>query len=83
MADKQIVPMLDVIIPHVRQTIFTRVRSSRAKDPMELQGLVLNAVVKPSVSEAISYARRHAPAGATILICGSLYLIGEARSVLQ
>jgi folylpolyglutamate synthase/dihydropteroate synthase len=45
--------------------------------------LVPGSVVETDVSRAISYAREHAPAGATVLICGSLYLIGEARSMLQ
>jgi dihydrofolate synthase/folylpolyglutamate synthase len=83
MADKQIEQMLKAIGPHVQQAIFTRVQSSRAKEPGELQSLIKNSVVKTTVSEAISYARTYAPAGSTIVVCGSLYLIGEARAVLQ
>jgi folylpolyglutamate synthase/dihydropteroate synthase len=39
--------------------------------------------VEASVTDAIHFASAHAPAGTTVLICGSLYLIGEARAVLQ
>jgi dihydrofolate synthase/folylpolyglutamate synthase len=83
MADKQIQPMLDIITPQVRQIIFTRARSSRSKDPQELQTLNPSSILTGSIGEAIAYARSHAPGNSTVLICGSLYLIGEARDVLQ
>jgi len=35
------------------------------------------------VAGAIRYARVNAPEGVTILICGSLYLVGEARPMLE
>jgi folylpolyglutamate synthase/dihydropteroate synthase len=38
--------------------------------------------VKDTVRDAISFARDQASAGTTILICGSLYVIGEARGIL-
>jgi dihydrofolate synthase/folylpolyglutamate synthase len=83
MADKQIERMLEIIHPYVTTCIFTRAQTGRAKDPNDLAALVPGSVVQPSLGAAIAYARSHAPASATVLICGSLYLIGEARPMLQ
>src|SRR5262245_14178530 len=82
MADKQFEEMIAILRPHARQFIFTKPKSSRAKDPAELQKLVEGSFTRDSVSEAIEFARANAP-NATILICGSLYLIGEARPMLE
>jgi dihydrofolate synthase/folylpolyglutamate synthase len=83
MADKKFEEMIGLLTPHARKFIFTKPKSARAKDPAELERLVPGAHVAPLVSDAIEYARDNAPARSTILICGSLYLIGEARAVLQ
>jgi dihydrofolate synthase/folylpolyglutamate synthase len=83
MADKQYAEMIEALKRHARRIIFTRAQTARAKDPVELQALEPNSRVEPTVEEAIQYARDNAPAGTTVLICGSLYLIGEARGVLQ
>src|SRR5437870_4518944 len=83
MADKDYPEMLEILKPHVRQFIFTKPSSNRALDPAKLGALVRGPHLEPSVARAIEYARANAPADMTILICGSLYLIGEARAVLQ
>jgi dihydrofolate synthase/folylpolyglutamate synthase len=83
MADKQYEEMIQVLKPHVRQFIFTKPQSARSKDPSDLQTLVRGSVVATSSTEAIAYAKGNAPAAATIVICGSLYLIGEVRGVLE
>jgi len=83
MADKQFGEMITILRPHVHQFIFTKTQSSRAKDPGDLQGLVAGSRVEPFVSNAIQFARASAPADTTIVICGSLYLLGEARLVLK
>jgi dihydrofolate synthase/folylpolyglutamate synthase len=83
MADKQFEQMIAILKPHARQFIFTRTQSPRAADPVQLQNLVAGSHVESTVGEAISYAREHAAAGSTILICGSLYMIGEARAMLE
>ena len=82
MADKQYAEMISILQPHAQQFIFTRPESSRAKDPVELQHLVPGSHAIATVPEAIQYARMQAPPSATILICGSLYLIGEARPLI-
>ena len=83
MADKQFEEMIAILKPHALEFIFTRPQSSRAKDPADLQKLVSGSRVEPMLAEAVHFARVHAPADATILICGSLYLIGEARAMVQ
>ena len=74
--------MVAILRPHARQFIFTKPKSARAKDLAELQRLVDGSRVEESVADAIHYARANAPEGMTILICGSLYLVGEARPIL-
>ncbi|OLE88966.1 MAG: hypothetical protein AUG08_06120 [Acidobacteria bacterium 13_1_20CM_2_55_15] len=83
MADKQFEEMIGILRPHARQFIFTRPKSSRAKHPAELQRLVEGSHAEETVAGAIRYARVNAPEGVTILICGSLYLVGEARPMLE
>jgi dihydrofolate synthase/folylpolyglutamate synthase len=82
MADKQYKDMIAVLKPHVRQFIFTRPASSRAKEPAELQTLICGSHLANTVAEALEYAQRAAPADTTVVICGSLYLVGEARALL-
>jgi dihydrofolate synthase/folylpolyglutamate synthase len=82
MADKDFPEMIDILEPHARKFIFTKPQSSRALDPVELQRLMPGSCVEPSIASAIEHARRSAPPDSTILICGSLYLIGEARTAL-
>ena len=83
MADKQFEEMIAILEPHAQQFIFTRPQSSRAKDPSELKKMVPGSHVEGAVADAIEYARIHAPSNTTILICGSLYLIGEGRPMLE
>ena len=82
MADKQFEEMISTLKPFAQQFIFTRPQSSRSKDPIELQHLIPGSRSASTVGEAIQKARLEAPANATIIICGSLYLVGEARHLL-
>jgi folylpolyglutamate synthase/dihydropteroate synthase len=75
--------MIAILKPHARQFIFTKTQSSRAKDPLDLQNLVVGSYAEPSISAAIQFARIQAPPHTTILVCGSLYLIGEVRAMLE
>jgi dihydrofolate synthase/folylpolyglutamate synthase len=83
MSDKPFKEMVAILEPHATQFIFTKPQISRAKDPADLQKLVAGSQVKSSIAEAIHDALSRAPAPTTILICGSLYLVGEARAMLQ
>jgi dihydrofolate synthase / folylpolyglutamate synthase len=83
MADKQYEEMINVLKPHARRFVFTKPQNNRAKDPIDLQAFAPDSHAENALADAISYAQKNAPPGSTILICGSLYLIGEARSMLQ
>jgi dihydrofolate synthase/folylpolyglutamate synthase len=79
MADKQYEEMIAILKPYAQQFVFTKPQNSRAKDPADLQRLVPGSRSEPTSEGAISYAETHASAISTIVICGSLYLIGEVR----
>jgi dihydrofolate synthase/folylpolyglutamate synthase len=83
MADKDYDKMLELLRPRVRQMIFTKVPGSRSKSPTELQAMWPGAHATDSPGEAIAFARANSKPDETIVVCGSLYLIGEVRSLLQ
>lgn len=83
MADKDYTGMLALLKPHLQRAVFTRAASARAQRPEEFLAVCSDGVCTASVSEAIDFARTRAPRDATVLICGSLYLVGEARPMLH
>lgn len=83
MADKDYEGMLSRLRPRVKAMIFTRAEGSRSKDPEQLQSLWPGSHVAASPREAIALARDLFNADQTVVVCGSLYLIGEVRSVLN
>jgi dihydrofolate synthase/folylpolyglutamate synthase len=83
MRDKKYEEMLALLRPHAREMILTKGSSARFIEPSELLKLVPGAHVEPTLPEAIAYVRAKASPEETILVCGSLYLIGEARVLLQ
>jgi len=83
MADKDFEGMLTRLRPRVREIVFTKAEGSRSKDPAELQALWPGSHVANSPHEAIAFARSHFGREETVVVCGSLYIIGEIRSVLE
>ena len=83
MSDKDYEGMLELLRPRVRDMVFTKVEGSRAKDPKELQELWPGSRVVVSAREAIALAHLHFKPEETVVVCGSLYLIGEVRTVLE
>jgi dihydrofolate synthase/folylpolyglutamate synthase len=86
MADKDYDAMLKQLRPHVTDpahVVFTKVSGSRSKDPAELQKLWPGSRVAASPRDAIDLVRAEARPEDTVLICGSLYLIGETRGMLE
>jgi len=81
MMDKNHDEMLWVLAGHVRHWIFTKPQNVRAADPYELASRFPASAITANVSGAIEQVRNHA-AGETVVICGSLYLVGEARAIL-
>ena len=85
-ADKQIAAIAAALAPCVRSVIATRYQQERSMDPAQLAAAFATA---PGAPAAIATARDLASAiasaaaqGAPIVIAGSLFLVGEARSLL-
>jgi dihydrofolate synthase/folylpolyglutamate synthase len=82
MRDKNYEAMLKLLLPQAREIVFTKPASPRAIEPTSLRELVPGAHVEPTLADAIEHMRATASPEETVLICGSLYLVGEARAVL-
>ena len=85
MADKDIESMGAVLAPVVRRIRFVPAGSPRAAAPEELLGRFsperAGAAASPGLADALDELLAD-PSGETIIIAGSLYLVGEARSLL-
>ena len=85
---KPVKPMLQTLLPEADTVVFTAPQSSRTPpvDPAHLlelaAGLVEEAGTAPSFSEAFAKVKGYAQPQDLICVCGSLYLVGEARKQL-
>src|SRR5262249_6331075 len=77
-ADKDAAAIAAALRPVVRAVIATRYQQERAMDPAQLAALA-GGTAAPDLATALAIARTHA---APILIAGSLFLVGEARTLL-
>ncbi|MBW2709485.1 MAG: bifunctional folylpolyglutamate synthase/dihydrofolate synthase [Deltaproteobacteria bacterium] len=82
MADKDIAALLRAIVPISDQVLYTRPVYSRAADPGILmekaQPLNVPGEIVPSLAEALKKAEALATAKDLIVVCGSLFTVGEA-----
>ena len=66
-----------------REVVVTRSQTERAVEPeylaREVRRYTPNVTVRRRVKDALSYALKQASTEDTILLAGSLYLVGEAR----
>jgi dihydrofolate synthase/folylpolyglutamate synthase len=84
LADKDYREMLSLLSPHAQRIVLTAPPSPRAKDPAELASLLGDregVFVEPEPGRALEQAL--ALAGETLVVCGSIYLIGEIRPRLH
>jgi dihydrofolate synthase/folylpolyglutamate synthase len=84
MADKAWPAMLAPLVPHVARVICTRV-GRRAADPASLAASLAVAVPAVAVAEpraALATALATTPADGTVVVTGSLFLVGEAYAAL-
>jgi len=83
--DKPIAEMAQILFPLFDEVIVAPIHSSRAADPRELLAAAMATgtagMEAESVSQALQMAAREAKGG-TIVVSGSVYLVGEARSLL-
>lgn len=87
--DKDAASMLAALMPRVARAWFTAPPSSRALSPAALQSLARqlgfqDTVCEPIPAHAVEQARRWAGEhAATVLVTGSVYLVGDVLSWLQ
>jgi dihydrofolate synthase/folylpolyglutamate synthase len=79
MRDKAVDEMAALLFPLADRIILTAPDNSRALAPEKIKAP--NSVVTQTVSEAIALAREASP-GDVIFVTGSLFVVGEARSLL-
>lgn len=81
LADKEWQAMIESIAPHVTDAIVTRVPSDRALDPQDAARMFSQMGIFGMVVEDVGHALRTAESIAgddgTVLVTGSLYLVGD------
>jgi dihydrofolate synthase/folylpolyglutamate synthase len=83
MADKAFGEMGDILFPAANQVIVTSVSSPRAAEPSAIAEAVNHDVIRmENPSEALAEALRITPPDGLIVVCGSLFLVGEIRQSL-
>jgi dihydrofolate synthase/folylpolyglutamate synthase len=86
--DKDIAGICNHLVPLARQCIITKADNPRALSTVDIArhlqkcGMRLPAVEAQRVSEALDIALKSACARDTIVVAGSLFIVGEARLVL-
>ncbi len=83
MKDKDYKEIVEIIAPHVSTTILTKPETERALPPRELEGRVKKAIVTEDMRSALALAKSMAGADDLILVTGSLYVVGEAKGILD
>ncbi len=87
MSDKDARTMVEILAPLAESLTLTLPSSVRARSPAEVARLVPpgpTVSVEPSIERALSSARASAEAdGGWVVVCGSLYLIGDVRALLR
>jgi len=87
-ADKDVSGMLDHVRLGADKVIFTHARSPRAADPNELAADYIErtgkmAQVAEQLEDALDIAERAVTREDIICICGSFYLVGRAKKVVE
>jgi len=83
MRDKDVKEITEILFPLAARVILTQAGQARALEGETLAGLAPEGARRTkSVAEAVALVRE-APAEAVVLITGSLFVVGEARGLLQ
>ncbi|RJP34342.1 MAG: bifunctional folylpolyglutamate synthase/dihydrofolate synthase [Actinobacteria bacterium] len=84
--DKDIVQMLELLLPLASTIIVTQSRDERATPARRIAAMVeemgYDCLVMEEVSEAVKFARTLAAVSDMVCVTGSLYTVGEARTAL-
>jgi len=82
--EKAIQKLVDMILPVANTLIFTKTRVERAVPPEVLAGMTMRESKQTDNTEkALSDALKIARAEDMILVCGSVYLVGEAMDFFE
>jgi dihydrofolate synthase / folylpolyglutamate synthase len=80
MADKAISEMSDILFPAANQVIIARVANARAAEPSAIAEAAHRDVIRmENAGEALNEALRITSPDGLIVVCGSLYLVGEIK----
>jgi len=83
MRDKAIEEVAGVLFPLAQELILTAPDSTRALRPEALLELAGRGHAEPNIASALAYAQSHATADDVIVVTGSLFVVGEARTLLS
>lgn len=89
MADKEVLPMLKTILSNSRKQtklIFTQCSQERAANPWQFQSLLSSdprVILEANLQKALNLALEQAGREKLLVICGSLYLVGEVKKALK
>ncbi len=85
--DKPYAAMLGVLLPLCRRVILTRATIERALPPERLAEVAADQIaditIRPTVGDALGYAIETVGSDDVICVAGSLYVVGEAREILE
>ena len=86
MADKDIGKLLRAIVPLADHVIYTRPVYSRAADPQDLMAeaepLGKPGEIAPLIAKALTRAKELADSRDLVVVCGSLFTVGEALAYI-
>ena len=81
---KAIGEMGDVLFPVANQVIVTKIATPRAAEPSVIAEASHHDVIRiENAGEALDEALRITPPDGLIVVCGSLFLVGEIRQALE
>jgi dihydrofolate synthase/folylpolyglutamate synthase len=87
MADKDVPEIAKALFPLADGLVLTAPSVPRAARPEDVQaraaGLAGGALLEPTAARALAAARRLAGRGRSVLVAGSLYLVGEVKARLE
>lgn len=83
MKDKEYEKMLDEIVPLMDTVIFTKPNIERALSPYNVKPSLNSAIIIDTVKSALEKAKTVATDEDLVLITGSFYTIGEAKTIIN
>jgi dihydrofolate synthase/folylpolyglutamate synthase len=87
MRDKAIAEMAEILFPLAQHVIATQPSNPRSASPEEIRAAAtrtgVEVLCEPQVARALARARELASERGIVVVCGSIYLIGEALGLLS